>query len=201
MYLKIFLFRIIKVMLLFLIFAVVMIVKNKSNQKKYGMIALAVILPGIVEFVKVFDLYFSFNEIVLMAYHIAMWLLASFVYVLAFLMICKATSDSSDGMITIFKRDYKGWNIAVLVAIALGVCSLISQTWYMIEHGDEYAQMMYDAIHSANFLALMSENMDFNTLYDRLVDLNVALKWVIIVCMIIPAVLPSREKNASKEEI
>lgn len=199
MYLNLFFGKLIKLVLLFAIFSVVMIIKNHGTKVRYGKIILAIILPVLVEFVKLFEIYFSFNTIVLMACQIVLWLLQCFVWLLAFLMIYKATTNSSDGMVTIFKRDFKGWNIAVLVAIVLGVCSIVGQAWYMIEYGDEYAQMIEDALNSANYLSLMS-GMDFNTLYDRLVDLNVVLKWVITACIIIPAVVHGKVRIEASEE-
>lgn len=199
MYMSMFLVKMLKVILIFAIFAIVMLIKNMSTKKCYGKIALAVILPALVEFMSLFDIYFSFNEIAFMAYHMVMWLLMCFVYVLSFLMIYKSTTNGTDGMVTIFRRDFKRWNIAVIVATVLGAFSLVGQTWYIVEYGDEYAQRINDAINNSNFLSLMTVDMGFGAVYDRLVDLNNALYWVIIACMIIPAVMHSEVGNVAND--
>lgn len=199
MYLKFIIVKFIKIMLLFLIFAVVMMLSNRDKKKKYGIIILASITPVIVEILKLQDFRFAFNDFAYGGYQLCMWVLMCFVYVLSFLMIYKATTNGVDSMIAIFKRDFKGWNIAVIVAIVLGICSVLGQTWYIIEYGDEYAQMLDDAINNANYLLFMTGQMKFNTLYDRLVDLNNILHWGIIACMIVPAVVHNGRANSIPE--
>ncbi|MBE5933878.1 MAG: hypothetical protein E7263_10725 [Lachnospiraceae bacterium] len=191
MVLKIFVVKIIRIIVLFAIFAVIMIVRNKGNKKNYGKIVLATILPALMEIVKLFDVYFRSSMLIYMIAQIVLWLLVSFVYVWAILMIYKSTTSKTDGIFAIFKNEFKGWNVVVLVTIVLGVCSLIGQGWYMIEHGEEYAQMIIDSFYNSNFLSFASGAMDFNTIYDKLVDFNVALKLVMVACMVIPSVVNS----------
>lgn len=191
MFLKIFVVKIIRIIMLFAIFAVIMIVRNKGNKKNYGKIVLATILPALMEIVKLFDVYFHSSMLIYMIAQIVLWLLVSFVYVWAILMIYKSTTSKTDGIFAIFKNEFKGWNVVVLVTIVLGVCSLIGQGWYMIEHGEEYAQMIIDSFYNSNFLSFASGAMDFNTIYDKLVDFNVALKLVMVACMVIPSVVNS----------
>lgn len=191
MFLQIFVVEIIRIIVLFAIFAVIMIVRNKGNKKNYGKIVLATILPALMEIVKLFDVYFRSSMLIYMIAQIVLWLLVSFVYVWAILMIYKSTTSKTDGIFAIFKNEFKGWNVVVLVTIVLGVCSLIGQGWYMIEHGEEYAQMIIDSFYNSNFLSFASGAMDFNTIYDKLVDFNVALKLVMVACMVIPSVVNS----------
>ena len=191
MFFKIFVVKIIRIIVLFAIFAVIMIVRNKGNKKNYGKIVLATILPALMEIVKLFDVYFRSSMLIYMIAQIVLWLLVSFVYVWAILMIYKSTTSKTDGIFAIFKNEFKGWNAVVLVTIVLGVCSLIGQGWYMIEHGEEYAQMIIDSFYNSNFLSFVSGAMDFNTIYDKLVDFNVALKLVMVACMVIPSVVNS----------
>ena len=191
MFLKIFVVKIIRIIVLFAIFAVIMIVRNKGNKKNYGKIVLATILPALMEIVKLFDVYLRSSMLIYMIAQIVLWLLVSFVYVWAILMIYKSTTSKTDGIFAIFKNEFKGWNVVVLVTIVLGVCSLIGQGWYMIEHGEEYAQMIIDSFYNSNFLSFASGAMDFNTIYDKLVDFNVALKLVMVACMVIPSVVNS----------
>lgn len=191
MFLKIFVVKIIRIIVLFAIFAVIMIVRNKGNKKNYGKIVLATILPALMEIVKLFDVYFRSSMLIYMIAQIVLWLLVSFVYVWAILMIYKSTTSKTDGIFAIFKNEFKGWNVVVLVTIVLGVCSLIGQGWYMIEHGEEYAQMIIDSFYNSNFLSFASGAMDFNTIYDKLVNFNVALKLVMVACMVIPSVVNS----------
>ncbi len=191
MFLKIFVVKIIRIIVLFAIFAVIMIVRNKGNKKNYGKIVLATILPALMEIVKLFDVYFRSSMLIYMIAQIILWLLVSFVYVWAFLVIYKSTTSKTDSIFVIFKNEFKGWNVVVIVTIVLGVCSLIGQGWYMIEHGEEYVQMIIDSFYNSNFLSFASGAMDFNTIYDKLMDLNVALKLVMVACMVIPSVVNS----------
>lgn len=191
--------KMIKITLLFAIFAVVMFIKKYVDKKHYGVLVLALLAPAGLYLLDGFKTYFYYNEITYLLSETVIWLLTSFVYIWSFMTLYKCIMKREDSLIYIFKNDFKRWNIVVLVAIVLGVCSIVWQVWAIVEYGNEYYDMFIQAMENISFLELMSGSIKLDTLYEKLVDLNKLLRFIMLTCMIIPAVINVKIEKQDNE--
>lgn len=200
--------NLLKIGMVFIIFAVLMLVKNKNKKNKYGEIVIALVMPIIIELIRPYTRYLYFNDVVSMIVEIVLWLLTSYIYVKVCLRIYQNAKGSDEELPVLFKTDFKKWNMAVVVAIGLGFCSMVIQAILWLNYKDEYISMFTSTFNSPNFLYMVSGRI--YTPIDILGKLNEYLKWIIIACMMIPAVIKVRnvgvirvdsEKRSEEDDI
>jgi hypothetical protein len=152
--------QIIKLGVIFIIFAVIMVVMARDKKVKYGWVILGVLLPVLVYFlcevVETIVLHYISNGSIMV---MAIWdaiemVVCSLVCLIAGILIFSAVTKSKDDIFSIFKKDYKIWNIVIVVLIVLGAVICIVEGIDYTIHEEEYMEMINDMIFNGGILEL-----------------------------------------------
>lgn len=184
--------QIIKLWIIFIIFAVIMVAMVRDKKVKYGWVILGVFLP-----VAVYILCEAFETMVLRflcggsVMAMAIWdategIICSLSCVIAGIIIFKTITKSKDSIFGIFRKDYKKWNIVVVVFIVLGAIICIVEGIDYTIHEKEYKEIIVNMIMNTGILDLVSgEIMPGN------MKLFAILKKITRVAMLAGILLPS----------
>lgn len=184
-------------LLIFIIFAIIMISMIQDKKIKYSRIILSVSIPVILyilcELLDIVAQVLFNNNIMLISLWYAMkWIICSLSYTIAGITIFKTVTKSEQTVLQLFKHTYKKWNVMIVVFILLATSITIINGIDLTIHQQEYAQAMYDMIRNGNFLDIASGNfMAQNTrIFSAFIT---ASKAATLICIFLPSVLMARE--------
>ncbi len=154
--------QLIKLFLIFVVFAIVMIAIARNKKMNYGWLILGIFLPVITYFLcevlvsLILPILASGDGIVgMVVWDTVEWIICSVVCVIAGLTIFKTAVKSKDGIIKVFMNDYKKWNILVMILIVLGVAVIIAEGIDYSIHREEYLEAILYGFESGNLLDLI----------------------------------------------
>lgn len=155
--------QLIKLFLIFVLFAIVMIAVVQNKKMKYGWLILGVFLPVITYFLcetlvsLILPILASGDGVLgMVVCDTVEWIICAAVCVIAGLIIFKTAVKSKDSIIKVFIKDYKKWNILVMVLIVLGVAVIIAEGIDSSIHQEEYLEAISYGFESGNLLDLIS---------------------------------------------
>ena len=122
------------------------------------------------------------------------WTICSVICVIAGLIIFKTVTKGKNSLITVFKNDYKKWNIVILVLIALGAIVIIIEGIDYIIHEKEYEKMLMDFYMNSSFFNLITtEIMPGNMkLFSALKDIS---GMAMLAGFMLPSVIMARKSE------
>lgn len=194
--------QIIKLFLIFIVFAVVMIAVVRNKKMKYGWLLLGVFLPVITYVLcevivsAILPIILAGDSIVGMTIGDTVeWLICSVVCVIAGLIIFKTAVKSKEGIIKVLKNDYKKWNILMAVFVVLGAAVIIAEGIDYSIHQEEYSKMITDVFMNGNIFDLTSAdvlpgNMKLFSLLKKISGV------VMLASFMVPSVILARKAEA-----
>lgn len=184
--------QIIKLSIIFIIFAVIMVVIVRDKKVKYGWVVFGMFLPVAVyilcEALETTVLSFLCDRSVMAMFiwDAIEWITCSLVCVIAGITIFKTVTKSQDDIFKLFKKAYKKWNIVIVMPIIMGAIVSIAEGIDYTIHEKEYESMIANMIMSSNFLDMMSgEVMPGN------MKLFFVLRTILRIAMLAGFMLPS----------
>ncbi|MBQ3036232.1 MAG: hypothetical protein IJD31_04800 [Lachnospiraceae bacterium] len=155
--------QLIKLFLIFVLFAIVMIAVVRNKKMKYGWLILGIFLPVITYFLcetlvsLIIPILASGDGVLgMVVCDTVEWIICAVVCVIAGLIIFKTAVKSKDSIIKVFIKDYKKWNILVMVLIVLGVAVIIAEGIDFSIHQEEYLEALFYGFESGNLLDSIS---------------------------------------------
>lgn len=191
---------IMKLGVIFIVFAIVMVIIVRDKKVKYGGVILGVFMPVVVyimcEVIEILVLpYICGRSIMAMAIWDAIeMIVCSLVCLIAGILIFKTVTKSKEGIFKIFMTDYKVWNIIIVALIVLGAVICIVEGIDYTIHEDEYNEMIRSMFFNSGALDLITgEILPGN------MKLFANLKKIIRVAMMVGILLPPIIKVRKKE--
>lgn len=157
--------QITKLGVIFIIFAVIMVVMARDKKVKYGWVILGVFLPILVYFLcEVIETtvlrYISNGSIMVMAIWDAIeMIVCSLVCLIATILIFKTVTKSRDSIFNVFKKDYRIWNIVIVALIVLDAVIYIVEGIDYTIHEEEYNEMIKSMFFNSGALDLITGNI------------------------------------------
>ncbi len=155
--------QLIKLFFIFVVFTIVMIAVVRNKKMNYGWLILGVFLPVITYFLcetlvsLILPILASGDGVLgMVVCDTVEWIICAVVCVIAGLTIFKIAVKSKDSIIKVFIKDYKKWNILVMVLIVLGVAVIIAEGIDSSIHQEEYLEAISYGFESGNLLDSIS---------------------------------------------
>ncbi len=150
-------------LLIFIIFAIIMINVIQDKKIKYSRIILSVSIPVILYIICelldiVVQVLFNNNIMLTSLWYAFKWIICALSYTIAGITIFKTVTKSEQTVLQLFTHTYKKWNVMIVVFILLATSITIINGIDLTIHQQEYAQAMYDMIKYGNFLDIASGN-------------------------------------------
>lgn len=197
--------QLIKLFLIFVLFAIVMIAVVRNKKMKYGWLILGIFLPVITYFLcealvsLILPILASGDGVLgMVVCDTVEWIICAVVCVIAGLIIFKTAVKSKDSIIKVFIKDYKKWNILVMVLIVLGVAVIIAEGIDSSIHHEEYLEAISYGFESGNLLDLIGADVLFGNmkLFALLRKISGA---AMLAGFMVPSVILARKTEAKKE--
>ena len=195
--------QLIKLFLIFVVFAIVMIAVVRNKKMKYGWLILGVFLPVITYFLcetlvsLIIPILASGDGVLgMVVCDTVEWIICAVVCVIAGLIIFKTAVKSKDSIIKVFIKDYKKWNILVMVLIVLGVAVIIAEGIDFSIHQEEYLEALFYGFESGNLLDSISVLPVNMKLFALLRKISGA---AMLAGFMVPSVILARKTEAKKE--
>lgn len=195
--------QLIKLFLIFVLFAIVMIAVVRNKKMKYGWLILGVFLPVITYFLcetlvsLIIPILASGDGVLgMVVCDTVEWIICAVVCVIAGLIIFKTAVKSKDSIIKVFIKDYKKWNILVMVLIVLGVAVIIAEGIDFSIHQEEYLEALFYGFESGNLLDSISVLPVNMKLFALLRKISGA---AMLAGFMVPSVILARKTETKKE--
>lgn len=195
--------QLIKLFLIFVLFAIVMIAVVRNKKMKYGWLILGIFLPVITYFLcealvsLILPILASGDGVLgMVVCDTVEWIICAVVCVIAGLIIFKTAVKSKDSIIKVFIKDYKKWNILVMVLIVLGVAVIIAEGIDFSIHQEEYLEALFYGFESGNLLDSISVLPVNMKLFALLRKISGA---AMLAGFMVPSVILARKTEAKKE--
>ena len=195
--------QLIKLFLIFVLFAIVMIAVVRNKKMKYGWLILGIFLPVITYFLcetlvsLIIPILASGDGVLgMVVCDTVEWIICAVVCVIAGLIIFKTAVKSKDSIIKVFIKDYKKWNILVMVLIVLGVAVIIAEGIDFSIHQEEYLEALFYGFESGNLLdsiSVLPVNMKLFALLRKISGAAVLAGFMV------PSVILARKTETKKE--
>lgn len=195
--------QLIKLFFIFVVFAIVMIAVVRNKKMKYGWLILGVFLPVITYFLcetlvsLIIPILASGDGVLgMVVCDTVEWIICAVVCVIAGLIIFKTAVKSKDSIIKVFIKDYKKWNILVMVLIVLGVAVIIAEGIDFSIHQEEYLEALFYGFESGNLLDSISVLPVNMKLFALLRKISGA---AMLAGFMVPSVILARKTETKKE--
>lgn len=195
--------QLIKLFLIFVLFAIVMIAVVRNKKMKYGWLILGIFLPVITYFLcetlvsLIIPILASGDGVLgMVVCDTVEWIICAVVCVIAGLIIFKTAVKSKDSIIKVFIKDYKKWNILVMVLIVLGVAVIIAEGIDFSIHQEEYLEALFYGFESGNLLDSISVLPVNMKLFALLRKISGA---AMLAGFMVPSVILARKTETKKE--
>lgn len=195
--------QLIKLFLIFVVFAIVMIAVVRNKKMKYGWLILGIFLPVITYFLcealvsLILPILASGDGVLgMVVCDTVEWIICAVVCVIAGLIIFKTAVKSKDSIIKVFIKDYKKWNILVMVLIVLGVAVIIAEGIDFSIHQEEYLEALFYGFESGNLLDSISVLPVNMKLFALLRKISGA---AMLAGFMVPSVILARKTETKKE--
>ncbi len=184
-------------LLIFIIFAIIMIIVIQDKKIKYSRIILSVSIPVILYIVCelldiVVQVLFNNNIMLTSLWYAFKWIICALAYTIAGITIFKTVTKNEQTVLQLFTHTYKKWNVMIVVFILLATSITIINGIDLTIHQQEYAQAMYDMIKNGNFLDITSGNfMARNTrIFSAFITMSKATTFI---CIFLSSILLARK--------
>lgn len=195
--------QLIKLFFIFVVFTIVMIAVVRNKKMNYGWLILGVFLPVITYFLcetlvsLILPILASGDGVLgMVVCDTVEWIICAVVCVIAGLIIFKTAVKSKDSIIKVFIKDYKKWNILVMVLIVLGVAVIIAEGIDFSIHQEEYLEALFYGFESGNLLDSISVLPVNMKLFALLRKISGA---AMLAGFMVPSVILARKTEAKKE--
>lgn len=178
--------ELIMVLLLFGIFASVMIVKAQDKNLAYGKIILAVILPLLVNFLSPLAAYFISSYRLLAVYDLIRWVLLSALHIWACCFIYKTITKSTHSPIHIWAKEFRIWNVVSCIAMVLGICVILAECHFAAESIAHFETLTQEDLSIVNTLLGYDK---YDLIIRTLSKARLLLEAIVIGSMMLPALL------------
>ena len=180
-----------------------MIAVVRNKKMKYGWLILGIFLPVITYFLcetlvsLIIPILASGDGVLgMVVCDTVEWIICAVVCVIAGLIIFKTAVKSKDSIIKVFIKDYKKWNILVMVLIVLGVAVIIAEGIDFSIHQEEYLEALFYGFESGNLLDSISVLPVNMKLFALLRKISGA---AMLAGFMVPSVILARKTETKKE--
>ena len=184
-------------LLIFIIFAIIMISIIQDKKIKYSRIILSISIPVI--------LYISCNSLntavqVLLKNNIILtslwyaikWIICASTYTIAGITIFKTVTKSEQTVLQLFTHTYKKWNVLIVVFILLATSFTIINGIDLTIHQQEYIEAIYDMIKDGKYLDSATGGFMARRIFSALITASQAAT---LICVFLPSILLAKKSN------
>ncbi len=166
------------------IYIIVLLVPAKDKKIAYGKLVVAVLVPVLLPGLTHFLMVWVNAPIVLAVLSLVRWVVLSFVNMWACCMIYQTVTKSSNGLIHIWAKEFRIWNVVGCIIILLGMVVIGIHYWMLLEHLKAFSQVMKQ--DGLSLLNLLGGEWKLEQVFTFLSVLRDALQALVIGSMMIP---------------
>lgn len=166
------------------IYIIVLLVPAKDKKIAYGKLVVAVLVPVLLPGLTHFLMVWVNAPVVLAVLSLVRWVVLSFVNMWACCMIYQTVTKSGNGLIHIWGKEFRIWNIVGCIIILIGMVVVGIHYWMLLEHMNAFSQVMEQGGWS--LLNLLGGEWKLEQVFTFLSVVRDALQALVIGSMMIP---------------